>query len=400
MSNARLAGVDAFYREKVAEGRMAGIVYAVAHRGEVIHTGAIGFADRDAGIPLLPDSVFRLYSMTKPLTAVALMMLHEEGRFTLDDPVSDYLPAFADMQVLRAADAAPADTVPAECAITVRDILRHTAGLGLGMGMGGTGEQMLAAEIVYDPNETLADEMVKVARTPLSWQPGSVWYYSLAPDLQARLVEVLSGTSFDIFLKDRVLDPLGMTSTAFAPRPDMVERLTKLYRMKGGLLAAWAPDDLPPLPFDLAWPAALANLNDTSLSYVRGAFGLYSTAGDYLRFARMLLNGGELEGRRILARETVTLMSTDQLGDIPMLWDVQGLGFGLGFAVIKDPAKTLSGGTAGTFYWDGAAGTVFWVDPGKDVAVVALVQHLLVPGVDPHALDAELHHQIYPALFG
>lgn len=400
MTTAPLAGVDAFYRAKVADGRMAGIVYAVAHRGAVIHTSAIGYADREAGTPLAPDSVFRLYSMTKPLTAVALMILHEEGRFTLDDPVSDYLPEFADPRVLRAVDAAPADTVPAERPITIRDVLRHTAGLGLGMGMGGTGEQLLAREVMYDPTETLADQMIKVARTPLSWQPGTNWAYSLAPDLQARLVEVLSGQSFDAFLHQRILDPLGMTDTAFAPRPDMVRRLARLYRLKGDTLAAWSPDDLPPLPFDLVWPAALANLNDTSLSYVRGSFGLYSTAGDYLRFARMLLNGGGLDGVRILAPETVTLMSTDQLGDIPMSWDVQGLGFGLGFAVIKEPARTLSGGTAGTFYWDGAAGTVFWVDPERDLAVVALVQHLLVPGVDPHALDAELHHQIYPALFG
>ena len=154
------------------------------------------------------------------------------------------------------------------------------------------------------------------------------------------------------------------------------------------------------MPGDLVWPAALANLNDTSLSYVRGAFGLYSTVGDYMRFARMLLGGGDYQGRRLLTTATVELMATDQLGGIPMLWDVLGVGFGLGFGVITDPVRTQSGGTAGTFYWDGAAGTVFWVDPEKDLAVVALVQHLMVPGVDPHALDAELHHQIYPALFG
>lgn len=400
MNTAGLASVDACYRAKVAAGAMAGIVYTVAHRGEVIHTVAIGHADIAAATPLTPYSVFRLYSMTKPLTAVALMMLYEERRFALDDAVSDYLPEFAGMRVLRAADSGADDTVPADRAITIRDVLRHTAGLGLGMGMGGAGEQMLAAEVMYEPHETLADQMTKVARVPLSHQPGSVWAYSLSPDLQARLVEVLSGQSFDAFLQQRLLSPLGMTDTAFVARPDMVDRLTRLYGWKDDALAAWSPDDLPPLPFDLAWPAALANLNDTSLSYVRGSFGLYSTAGDYLRFARMLLGGGELAGTRILSRETVALMATDQLGDIPMPWDVQGIGFGLGFAVIRNPAQTRSGSTAGTFYWDGAAGTIFWVDPEKDLAVVAMVQHLMVPGVDPHSLDADLHQQIYPALFG
>uniref|UniRef100_UPI0035C964AB serine hydrolase domain-containing protein n=1 Tax=uncultured Sphingomonas sp. TaxID=158754 RepID=UPI0035C964AB len=400
MTDARLAGVDAFYQTKVDDGRIAGIAYAVAGSDGVIHQSAIGYADLEAGTPLALDTVFRLYSMTKPLTAVALMLLYEDDRFSLDEPIANYLPEFAELRVLRSATAAPDDTVPAAHPISIRDVLRHTAGLGLGLGMGGAGEQLLAREVMYQPDETLADQMRKVARTPLCWQPGSVWQYSLAPDLQARLVEILSGQPFDAFLQQRVLDPLGMADTSFAPRPDMVDRLTKLYRVKDDALASWSPEDPPALPFDLAWPAALVDLNDTSLHYIRGAFGLYSTLGDYLRFARMLLNGGTFEGQRILAPETLALMTTDQLGDIPMLWDVQGLGFGLGFALIRDPAKTLSGGTAGTFYWDGAAGTVFWVDPERDLAVVAMVQHLLVPGVDPHALDAELHHQLYPALFG
>ena len=399
MLAAKLDMVDAFYRAKVDSGRIAGIAYAVADSSGVLHQSAIGYADIEADKPLALDTVFRLYSMTKPLTAVALMLLFEEGRFALDEPVLRYLPEFADMRVLSSATAEPDDTVPADRQISIRDVLRHTAGLGLGFGMGGTGEQLLARAVVYQPGETLADEMRRVAAVPLCWQPGTLWYYSLAPDLQARLVEVLSGQPFDRFLEQRILMPLGMTDTAFAPREDMVDRLTKLYRLKHDTLAAWAPDDPPALPLGLAWPAALVNLNDTSLHYVRGAFGLYSTLGDYLSFARMLLNGGELGGERIISAETLALMTTDHLGDIPMMWDVQGLGFGLGFAVIKEPAKTLSGGTAGTFYWDGAAGTVFWVDPARDLTVVALVQHLMVPGVDPHALDAELHHQLYPALF-
>lgn len=241
--------------------------------------------------------------------------------------------------------------------------------------------------------------MAKVAAVPLCTQPGRTWAYSLAPDLQARLVEVLSGERFADFVARRITGLLGMTDTGFIARPDMVERLTKLYWMKDGALTAWAGDSAPPVPpFLRSWPSAFAHIDDSACAQERGSFGLYTTLGDYLRFAQMLLDRGKWRDERLLEESTVKLMATDQLGDIPMPWDVQGLGFGLGFAVIKDPAATRAPGTAGTFYWDGAAGTVFWVDPANDMVVVALAQHLLIPGLDPHAIAAELRRLIYPAL--
>ena len=399
LSNERLAEIDAYYSNEVASGRMAGLVYGIAHHGKLVRSNAIGHADIENGRAMAPDTVFRLYSMTKPIAAVALMILHAEGRFQLDDPVSLYLPEFADMRVLRAADAAPDDTVPAEREMTIRDVLQHTAGLGMGFGIGGTGERLLAEAVVYDPAETLDDQMRKVASIPLCTQPGQVWSYSLSPDIQARLVEILSGESFGAFLQRRLFDPLGMKDTAFAPRPDMVARLARVYWQKDGALSPWIADNVPETPPGLpAWPAAFANLHDTSLSYERGSFGLYSTLDDYLRFAQMLLDGGSHAGGRILPEETVRLMATDHLGEVPMIWPLQGLGFGLGMAVLRDPAKAGYAGTPGMFHWDGAAATIMWIDPKEDLVVVALSQHLMVPGRDPDSFGAEMRNRVYAAL--
>jgi CubicO group peptidase (beta-lactamase class C family) len=247
-------------------------------------------------------------------------------------------------------------------------------------------------------NATLADEMEKVSKIPLYAQPGTVWGYGLSPDLQARLVEVISGERFGDFLQERIFKPLGMHDTAFAFRLDMAHRMAQVYWSKHGALSRWGAANLPPMFPGFAWPDALARLTDISVTFERGAFGLYSTLDDYLRFLQMLAHGGSLGDVRIISPETVALITTDHLGGIPMPWDVKGLGFGYGFAVIKDPAATGAAGTAGTFYWHGAAGTLFWVDPERDLIVVALTQHLMTPAAEPHALAAELHNLIYHAL--
>ena len=399
LSSAVLRTIDEFYQGKVDQGNLRGIVYGIMRHGQLAHVGTIGHADLEAGTLMSRDTVFRLMSMTKPITAVALMILFEQKHFQLADPVSKFLPEFGDMFVLTREESSPGESVTAQREISIEDVLRHTAGLGLGVtGIGGTAEQMLARAVIYTPGETLADEMTKVANIPLCAQPGTIWRYSLSPDLQARLVEVISGQSFGHFLREHIFEPLGMHDTAFEPRSDMVRRLAHVYWMKDGSLSRWDVSNLPPMFPGFVWPEALARLTDASVAFERGAFGLYSTLDDYLRFTQMLANGGSFGGTRILAPDTVKLMTTDHLGLIPMTWDIKGLGFGLGFAVITDPTATGFAGTAGTFFWDGATGTVFWVDPERGLAVVALTQHLMAPAADPHALAAELHNLIYSAL--
>ena len=394
----RLDDIARLYEGKVAAGQMSGIAYAVARGGRVVHAKAIGYADLETRAELAHDSVFRLMSMTKPITAVALMMLYDEGRFQLDDSLASYLPEFSGLTVLRDPDAPAEDVIPLARAITVRDVLRHTTGYGLGFGMGGTHEKLLAETAIYVAGESLADEMAKIATVPLEAQPGALWNYSLSPDIQARLVEVLSGLSFERFLQTRVFDPLRMPDTRFLLRPDMADRLTALYWMGPDGLTRWAGKTMPPALPGIAWPEPLLRLDERDLAFERGAFGLYSTLGDYLRFAQMLLNGGVLDGQRLLSEATVRLMSTDQLGEIPMDWKVKGLGFGLGFAVVKHADQMGFAGTAGTFYWDGSAGTIFWVDPARDLIVVGLAQHLFVPGLDPQSINAEMHDLVYAAL--
>ncbi|MDB5471152.1 MAG: hypothetical protein JWR84_2712 [Caulobacter sp.] len=395
---ALLAAIDRHYEGRVEAGEMAGLAWAVARRGQLVHASAIGFSNLEDRVPLKLDSVFRLMSMTKPLTAVALMMLYDEGRFGLDDPLTDYLPQFAGQTVLREAESAADDVVPMDRGITVRDVLRHTTGYGLGFGMGGAHEKQLAEKVLYVAGETLADEMAKISKAPLGAQPGAIWNYSLAPDIQARLVEVLSGVAFADFLQSRILDPLGMADTGFALSPGMIERLVRCYWTGPEGLTRWAEGSLPPEFPGIPWPEPLVRMADTSVAFERGAFGLSSTLGDYLKFAQMLLNGGELDGKRLLSETTVRLMSSDHLGDIPMDWKVKGLGFGLGFAVIKDVEAMGFAGTPGTFYWDGATGVNFWVDPVRDLVVVTMAQHLFTPNADPQALNAEMHDMIYAAL--
>ena len=394
-----LERLDASFRERVEAGRMAGIVYAVARHGQLVHQSAIGLADIDIGRAMVPDTVFRLASMTKPVTAIALMMLHEEGRFALDDPLSAYLPAFADIKALRTLDAAPDDVVDLDRPITIRHILQHSAGLGLGLGIGLTGEALLAEIDVYNPSHSLADDVNNVAKVPLVYQPGTIWNYSLAPDIQARLVEILSGESFAGFIQKRIFAPLGMVDTSFAVREDMAGRVANVYWRDGETLTRWREGHMPPLPPIISkWPQPFFNLDNLEVVSERGSFGLYSTVGDYLRFAQMLLNGGELGGVRIIGADTLDLMTVDSIGDLPIMWPVQGLGFGLGFAVLRDPKAAGYAGTPGMFHWDGALGTVMWVDRAQSLVVVGMAQHLLIEELTPDALGAELRNHIYPAL--
>ena len=373
----RLDHIDRFYADKVNRGEMAGIVILIARHGKIAHFSAIGYANLEKRQKMQTDTIFRLYSMTKPIAATALMMLFEEGRFQLNDPLSKYIPEFANLRVLRTPDSALDDTVPLIRAPTVQDALRHTAGFAYGVGTSTIEEQYKKVNVL-SLDITLAEMMSKLGTMPLLYQPGTTFSYSVAADVQARLVEILSGRPFDEFLEQRLFKPLGMRDAGFSSPADRARRLSVLYWIKDGKPAPL--DDVHEHPQDLD----PRRVDGYTVNHPRkgGTFGLVSTAEDYWRFAQMMLNGGEFNGSRILSPQTVRYMTLDHLGSINPQMSINGmngLGFGLGFAVIKDPVAVGALSSEGSFLWAGAAATWFWVDPKEDLVVVALTQHLHAP---------------------
>jgi len=404
----RLAGIDKFYADKVNRGEMAGIVMLVARHGKIAHFSAVGYANAATRQPMRTDTLFRFYSMTKPITATALMMLYEEGRFQMKDPVSNYIPEFADLKALRTPDAALDDTLPVERPATIQDLLRHTAGFTHCLGDDPVGVQCTKAN-VFGLDVSLAEMMSRLAKIPLRYQPGSRWAYSLAPDVQARLVEVLSGMSFDEFLKRRLFKPLGMENTRFWLSAEQYQHLAAVHWMKDGKVVPW--DDIHGHPGEAGYqggpshtltePWASINKEIGDHKRIRGSLGLIGTAEDYWRFAQMIANGGELNGVRILSPQVVHYMTRDHLGaiDSTMLAEIEkGTGFGLGFGVIKDAAAAGFMNAEGSVFWDGAASTLWWADPKEDIVVVAMTQYLDSPGPDLQLLRPQVRALVYGAL--
>lgn len=370
----RLSRIEPWMDRLVAEGRLAGLSVSIQRRGKAVFARACGQADLARGTPFTLDTVTRIYSMTKPLTSVAVMQLYEQGLFQLDDPVSRFLPEFAEMRVATGGNRAKIETEPARRAITVRDLLTHTAGLTYGF-MEATLVDAVYRERGIDflaREGTLAEMTSRTASAPLLAQPGTAWNYSVATDVLGHFVAVVSGRPFADYLREEVIAPLGMVDTDFFVRPDLMDRFCACY----------AYDRERNLrPFDgsvetsYAQPPAIAS----------GGGGLVSTAADYHRFCRMILNGGEIDGRRLLGRKTVALMTANHLpGDLAAMGTPRfaetsyaGIGFGLGFSVMLDPAKAQIVGTPGEVAWGGMASTAFWIDPAEDLAVVLMTQ--LVP---------------------
>ena len=347
------------------------MITLVARRDQVAHLHVCGHADIARGVKLSEDTIFRIYSMTKPLTTVAAMMLYEEGRFQLDDPVARFLPCFANMRVYSGGSRGKFETVPAERDITFRDLMTHTSGLTYGfMEAHPVDAAYRANGIDFQTSEAPLGEVVeRLAALPLIAQPGRAWNYSVASDVLGHLVAVISGQEFGHFLQERVLDPLGMSDTGFHVPSGKIARFAANYapRASGGLALI---DD--PQSSIFAAPRQIAS----------GGGGLCSTVFDYLRFCRMMLNKGALEGVRLLGRKTVELMTSNHLGGdmadmgSPRFSELSytGIGFGLGFSVMLDPAKAQIVGTKGEYAWGGAASTAFWVDPGEEMIVILLTQ--------------------------
>ncbi|HEY2431884.1 MAG TPA: serine hydrolase domain-containing protein [Vicinamibacterales bacterium] len=369
----------------VADGRTAGAAVLVWKDGREAYFGSAGFADREAKRLMSRDAIAQIYSMTKPVTGVALMQLWEQGKFGLDDPLSRYLPAFASMQVYAGKDAAGQPIYrQASRPITVRDVMRHTAGFAYGAGDTPAHDAYVKADPLALSND-LVEMGKRLATVPLLFDPGTQWSYSIAVDVQALLVQTLSGQSFTDYVRQHVFEPLGMRETAWRQPDDRLPRLMALYRGGNGTLSR--QDD-----------QATRALNFRDNKMTGGGFGLASTLDDYLRFARMLLNGGELDGARLVKPSTVRLMSTDQLDpritQRLFLPSKGSVGFGMDFAVRVSQPKTPqeNRGAVGEFFWDGAASTLFWVDPANHLAAVFFTQTM--------PFDGTLHRDIRKAIYG
>ena len=394
LSSARLAHVDAVTHAYVDAGKLPGVQTLVSRRGELVHHDAYGVADLDAGTPAGPETIYRIYSMTKPITSVALMMLYEEGRFLLENPVHRFLPEFAEVQVWDSGTAADPKVRPPARAITIHDVLTHLSGLTYGFHFQHPVDELYRGANLgsfgQEPDYTLAEGMERLAEMPLQFDPGTRWNYSMSTDVCGRLVEVISGQPLDAFLRDRVLGPLGMHDTGFHAPEDQVARCCPLY-VRGAdrtlqTFASARSMTRPPV-------------------FLSGGGGLVGTGPDYLRFCHFLLGGGELDGVRLLSPRTVRYMARNHLPDGKLLNEVgqstfseaamAGTGFGLGFSVIEDAAALQNLASEGEFAWGGAASTAFWVDPVEEICVVFMTQ--LLPS-DTYPIRRQLRGAVNQAI--
>jgi CubicO group peptidase (beta-lactamase class C family) len=364
MDSTRLDRVTEAMQGLVDDGLLAGAVTVAARDNKIMHFESVGYRDMELEAQMTNDALFRIYSMTKPITGAAMMILYEEGKFKLSDPVEKYIPEMANLQVY-AGDNADGSMITEEAnhKMTIRELMSHTGGLTYGV-FGNTpvdiayvesGVGAAAAAGVLEPNETGKDFVTKLGQLPLKHQPGSQWEYSVSVDVQGYLVEVLSGQKFGDFLEQRIFDPLGMGDTDFHVPEEKLSRFAQMYVFD---------TDGEMTPNELFDGADYTKAPD----FQAGGSGLVSTAMDYLRFTQMMLNGGELDGVRILAPLTVDIMHRDQTPK-----DVTSIAFGLDFAVIQDPVEAESY-SKGEYYWGGAAGTWFWIDPVEDIVFVGMVQ--------------------------
>jgi CubicO group peptidase (beta-lactamase class C family) len=371
MSSAQLERIAPVLQNYVDDGELVGVVSMIARRGQVVHFDAYGVLDKDTGAAVAKDSIFRIYSMTKPVTSLAIMMLYEEGKIQLTDPVERYLPAFRNVRVASLGG----ELVAPERPMTVQMLLTHTAGLTYGV-FGDTLVDRLYRDggVMSSPDNTTFIE--RLGKIPLQYQPGTRFHYSVATDVLGALVEAVSGQSLGEFFEQRIFEPLQMNDTAFQVPREKIARFgtNHTFNPQSGQLEV---SDRP----------ASSNFVNRQ-TFESGGGGLLSTAEDYMRFSQMLLNGGELDGARIIGSKTLEYMTRNHLGGIfgddgvhapDLLGNMaKGTGFGLGFAVVEDQTAVGSIGSDGEYYWGGAAGTIFWIDPVEELAGIVMIQHMNV----------------------
>jgi len=379
-----LAEIDAQMQSYVTDGKLAGMVLLIAREGKIAHAGVYGQMDIESGQPMRRDAIFRIYSMTKPITGVALMTLYEEGKFKLDDPVSKYLPGFENLKVYAGKEGDSYKTVAMNRQITVEDLMRHTAGLAYGLMPASPVDDMYKDIRILDPAKNLDSLVERLLKLPLAAQPGEKWMYSIAVDVQGKLIEKLSGKPLDEFFAERIFKPLAMKDTGFYVPADKLDRMTVNYGKKDGKLS----------PVDGAKDSQFAKKH----ALLSGGGGLVSTADDYLRFAQMMLNRGELDGARILKPETVDLMTRNHLPEklipIKLALPIANTGFGLDFAVRMKAAEGEPAGSVGEYWWGGAASTQFFIAPRENLICVGMTQFM--PATPTFVQDAR--KKIYSAL--
>ncbi|HEV8149032.1 MAG TPA: serine hydrolase domain-containing protein [Gemmatimonadales bacterium] len=385
LSSASLAQIRPALQAQVDSGKVAGFLAIVARHGKVGYLESIGMLDLGHGTPMRPDAIFAICSMSKPVTAVAVLQLYDRGKLKLDDPVSQYIPALSGVKVYASGPAANPSVRAPDRPITLADLLTHTAGLTYGFFGNTPVDTLYQRANLFLSTRTLAEFVDTLSRLPLLFSPGSAWNYSLGIDVLGRVVEVASGKSFDRYLEEELFAPLGMRDTGFHYRPGTEARLATIYgRGPDGKLVVVQDFCSDPSP---------------GSKWLSGGGGLLSTPADYLRFAQMLLNGGELEGKRILRRETVALMLKNELppavGRIPKDALAQsGYGQGFGGAVLVDSALTGLPGAPGIYRWWGYAETYFWIDPQRDL--IAMLWSQFLPG-NP-TVPLEFQRLVYAAI--
>ncbi len=391
LSPERLERIATAVQRDIDGKRIAGAVTVVLRHGKIAWLRAQGMADREAGRPMQPDAIFRICSMTKPITSTAVMMLYEQGYFQLEDPISKYLPEFKNPRVLVRPASGKSYTIPATREITIADLLRHTSGLtyqwNADLGQAYVDAKVASGLVQYDG--TIADSVKALAGLPLLFNPGDRWEYSLSVDVLGRLVEVVSGQPLDEFFRTRIFEPLGMKDTYFYLPEAKVPRLATAYTYSDGAGLSRFPDH-PIQEGTLVYSADYPYRGPRKL--FSGGAGLVSTAMDYARFCQMLLNGGRLGDVRLLSRKSVELMSEDHLGEVKT---GQGFGFGFGFGIsgAQGPLREL--GSPGEFSWGGFFFTSFSIDPKEDMIVVFMAQLHPAGGLN---LDGRVHTMAYQAL--
>jgi CubicO group peptidase (beta-lactamase class C family) len=396
LSPERLSRLDDFLQRKYVEpGKLPGTLTMVARKGEIAHLGVRGLADVERGTPVAEDTIWRIYSMTKPITSIAFMMLVEEGRVALDDPVHRYIPEWRNLGVFAGGTHRTGfQTKRTDRPMLMIDLLRHTSGLTYGFQLRTNVDAAYRARKIGEIEKSgdLDSFIAALAELPLEFSPGDKWNYSVATDVLGYLVQKIGGERFEDFLERRIFGPLGMVDTGFHVRDGQAHRFASCYQptKDGGI--------------ELIDDAAKSSFLKPP-GFVSGGGGLVSTAGDYMKFAQALLNGGQANGHRLIGRKTLDFMTENHLPgglDLPALSvslfseaAYAGVGFGLGFATTMDPASTMIPGSAGDYFWGGAASTFFWIDPAEELAAIFMTQ--LIPS-STYPVRRELRTMVYAAL--
>ena len=383
-SSSRLARIRPVMQSYVDQHGYAGISTMIARQGQVVHFEQVGWLDRENLVPLSPDTIYRIYSMTKPIVCTAFMTLYEEGRFQLSEPLSKFLPAFGNVKVLVQDNATDSHIEDLIRPITIHDLLTHTSGLTYDFFEDSpVCELYRQSGIMSDANSTLEAMVDLLAQIPLAYQPGTRWHYSLSIDVIARLIEVISGQSLQEFMNERLFAPLGMSDTGFSVPAYKRNHIAVMYGLPdvtahtfSQIIDAWEKGQIERRDVESTYPS------DNTSSFARGGHGLFSTTSDYMRFAQMLLNRGELEGVRILAPKIVDFMHMNHVPqaffpDIALLMGCPGYGFGLGSRVLQNVAESLVPGSIGEYGWEGAAHTYYWVDPQEKLVGVFMSQLMM-----------------------